>query len=340
MKHIILTCCSILLMLPYCLCAAEDLSHITGAGGTVYFAHDFESQVFTSDSGAASITYSGGNINGSPGTGCSDTATYHNTIIVNDAAAQGAVASSQYALKTPYDGDCTGESTSRDMSTITGASFGPGDDCYVRWYQKFTGDWNSASSDNPPYSAGSQHKFTKFYNGNSTPPVTYGFHFSFSAGGEYGRNYMREFDNQFSSGTDDGTMVWVYADPSHIGGTITGADNYTQPGEDTDFVFSTDTWYCIEAHFRLNSASATADGEVEIWIDGEKIFGCSNIKLWEGSYNNVDTFEFQHIYFNRTATDQPTYMDNIVIADSYIGPMGSGSTPTCSGISINGGSMQ
>lgn len=300
--------------------AAEDLSYITGAGGVVYFADDFESgyqYIYPTRYGdeGGRFSYMGGYIRQSTaadneGMGCSDSNIYHNTIISSDIMARGVVPGSLYALKTPYDGDCTAESSSRDITILSGISFGPGEDCYVRWYQKWSNPWNDSPN---------QHKFTKFYGGYSG--ATKGMHFSFSGNSRYGRNAMVEYDNQFRSGEPDGTTVWVYADPLHLGGTITGQDNYIRPGGDTDFVFETGQWYQIEMHFRLNSTSDSNDGVSEVWVNGEKIFGCDNIKMWDATYDEIDTFEFQHIYPDHSSVDQPTYMDNIVIADKYIGPV-------------------
>lgn len=318
--------------------SAEDLSHITRAGGTVYFADDFESGyqylgAANAHAGGGYWSLLGGSIDGDEGTGCSDTGSYHNTIISNDASAQGAVSGSQYSLKTPYDGECTGESYSRDTSILDLGSGDNGADkteVYVRWYQKFTGAWNSSTV---------QHKFTKFCGNSYNVPSgsnTYmtSAHFSFGPGTEYWRawvnNYNGQFD-KFGGYFDDSDEGWIYQTEAHSGSW--GYDDINNGigdgGADGESIFQVDTWYCIEIHVKMNSSDEAYDGELEAWVDGVKVFELKNFQYYTTGQTpyGIGYIEFQHIYYIRTATDQPTYMDNIVVADTYIGPMGSGSTP-------------
>jgi hypothetical protein len=342
MKHKIVL---LLIVISTSLHASEDLSHITDAGGTVYFDYDAESGyqymgAANAHPGGGYFSHMGGVVTKPDGTGCSDTDSYHNTVRSNETAAQDAVAGSQYALKTPYDGDCTGESSSRDITRIS-----LGDDkteVYVRWYQKFTGEWNSANN---------QHKFMKFcgndYNGTTNGYMT-SAHFSFSGGSKSWRAIaMNNRDGQFSE-YGDYCDDWESGRPEiEVYQTQAGAgthwawddiNNGIDNGNDGETIFTTNRWYCIEIHVKMNTNDQTADGVLEAWVDGTKVFSLSNYKYYvtgQAAFG-VGYLEFQHIYYVRSATDQPTYMDNIVVSNKYIGPLTAPQTGGSSGISCSG----
>jgi hypothetical protein len=88
----------------------------------------------------------------------------------------------------------------------------------------------------------------------------------------------------------------------------------------SEFVFAVNTWYCIEIHVKINTRG-NSDGLMEVWVNGNKVFGVYKFKWYSGTIYGVNSFELQHIYYNRNAIDEPTYMDNIVISDRYIGPV-------------------
>ncbi len=326
--------------------AAEDLSHITNTGGTVYFADDFESgyQYLGSENaypGGGYWAWLGGNYSKPEGTGCSSTTDYHNTVITNEATASNAVSGSNYALKTPYDGDCPNESYSRDTTIL---DLGAGDngvdktEVYVRWYQKWVGEWNSGSV---------QQKFTKFC-GNAYSTIN-GYmtaaHFSFGPYGESWRCAVNNYNGQFDwmgGYCDDNDEIWMYQTEAASGNW--GWDSYNNEiinGSDGEFTFETGRWYCLEIHVKMNSDETASDAVLEAWIDGTKVFGLTDFQYYTGNQTSfgVGYLELQHIYYDRSLSDQPTYMDNIVIADSYIGPVNTVSDVTApsspSGISIS-----
>lgn len=300
------------LICPLTVNAAEDLSAITNAGGTVYFAWDGESGNYNSDAGTGHFSALGGLVTGPAGSGCSDPAIYHNTILSTDAAVSGT-----HSLKTPYSGACTNEGFNRDTTFIeTGTNLYEG---YVRWYQRWTGDWNSASN---------QQKFTKFYDGVGTPLV----HFSFAGGQKIWRNWLPNIDGHFNKGTDTlgWSSVWVFSSQAGMycatGCTYDDFDNGVG-GTDGEITFQNNRWYEIEVHWKANTDANTSDAVMEAWIDGVQTFGAYNFKYFNtGNRPYVSVLELQHIYYNRSANDQPTYMDNIVIASMHIGGI-SGSSP-------------
>jgi len=277
--------------------------------------------------GGGYFLHLGGTVYGDEGTGCSDTNTYHNTILSNENVAQGAVSGSKYSIKTPYSGNCPNESFSRDTTIIQLNE--NKQNVFIRFYQKFTGEWNSSTV---------QHKFTKFHPiGDSSDTVSTGY-FSFRPGSK--NLYQAKVNNvegQFNY------SIYKLSSVCHIFATQEGAgsqyengyrywDNYNNSlnldGIDREFEFETDRWYCIEIHVKINSSEKIADAVSEMWVDGKKVFSLTNFR-WYGpqdeAISGIGTFELQHVYYNRSNTNQPTYMDNIVIADEYIGPIGSSS---------------
>ncbi len=305
------------------------LFNVNHSNATIFFAWDGEAKSYNADTGTGNFSYLGGKASGSEGTGCSSTSTSHNTIISNDAAAQSSIPGSSYSLKTPYDGNCPNESFSRDTTIITLAS--DVKEVYIRLYQKFTGDWNSASV---------QHKFSKFtpkaHAGDDNYATGY-----FKFGGKSKRPFqgrLRNVDGQFDTNIKRHSVCGIYMSEAGAGSQYEGGyrywDNYNNKlgdgDTDAEFYFKTNIWYCIEMHVKVNSNSSTADAVLEMWVDGKKIFSLNNFKFFganDPAILGVGTFELQHIYYNRSGNDQPTYMDNIVIADQYIGPVGSADIP-------------
>jgi hypothetical protein len=254
------------------------------------------------------------------GSGCSDTGAYHNSVLSNDTQAQGASPGSMFALKTPYSGSCPNEGYLRDTTVI---KIPDSTELYVRWYQKWTGDWNSATV---------QQKFTKFYN-PADASGTISMHFSFDSHDRTWRNYMYNVEDRFDmNGVTHDSSVWVYETRAAAGSQYTGVNRAWDDinnglgsgGIDQVTTFQANRWYCIELHFKLNSNSDTADGESDAWVNGQKVFQVRNFKFYPNIYRSVsysvNTLEFQHIYYNRSEINQPTYMDNIVVSDQYIGP--------------------
>lgn len=307
--------------------AAEDLSGYTG---TIYFDCDFESgyqylDAGNAHSGSGYFSSLGGAVTMPEGSGCDNTDSYHNTIISSDSAGQGAVSGSTHSLKTPYDGSCPGGS----MGDTTTVMITPVYEYYIRWYQKFTGDWPSQTTGEQ------QHKFFKVNCSGSWHDQLWPGQWSFPGAIRHAYAYMPNIDGHFNkNGCTFASTVWVaqaYSGSCYNGSAYTNDDINNGVGAgntDANFDFQNDTWYCIEIHVKINSSSSTSDGEMDVWVDGNKIFGASGFKWYNsGTRPQVNQFEMQHIYGTRSSNDQPTYVDNLVIGSSYIGPLGDDDAP-------------
>lgn len=81
-------------------------------------------------------------------------------------------------------------------------------------------------------------------------------------------------------------------------------------------------WYSIEQRLKLNTPGE-ADGILEVWIDGVKILSKANLMFRKTAELKIEKIWF-NFYFG--GVDKPKYafdiyIDNIVIASEYIGPV-------------------
>ncbi len=91
------------------------------------------------------------------------------------------------------------------------------------------------------------------------------------------------------------------------------------------------TWYCVERHMKLNSVDrstgeANADGREELWINGELSIRKEGLRFRRVPHLQIASFSLETYYhglpeeFGRTNPIK-VYVDNVVIARAYIGPM-------------------
>jgi hypothetical protein len=83
-----------------------------------------------------------------------------------------------------------------------------------------------------------------------------------------------------------------------------------------------DRWYCIEQYFRVNRVGAS-DGEIKGWIDGELALHRTGIRVRDIPDIRIEKI-WMNVYHGGTApaaADMHLYIDNVVIARRYIGPL-------------------
>jgi hypothetical protein len=81
-------------------------------------------------------------------------------------------------------------------------------------------------------------------------------------------------------------------------------------------------WYSIEQHLVLNTPGVN-DGTLETWVDGRLAYRETDWRWRDTSDLKIEQI-WMNVYHGGTAVpneDISLYIDNIVIADSYIGPM-------------------
>jgi hypothetical protein len=88
-------------------------------------------------------------------------------------------------------------------------------------------------------------------------------------------------------------------------------------------VLETNRWYCIEHYLKMNTLGQN-DGIIRGWIDGRQ-----SLEKTDFRFRDVDSLKIEKIWMNvyhgGTAVspyDQHVFMDNVVVARSYVGPIG------------------
>lgn len=87
-------------------------------------------------------------------------------------------------------------------------------------------------------------------------------------------------------------------------------------------------WYCVEQYVKMNTLGkeggpGARDGILRVWIDGRPAYEKTDIR-----FRDVDTLKIEQIWMNvyhggttPSPRDQHLYVDNVVVARKYIGPM-------------------
>jgi hypothetical protein len=81
-------------------------------------------------------------------------------------------------------------------------------------------------------------------------------------------------------------------------------------------------WYCVEQHLKLNTPKKK-DGVLRAWIDGRLAFEKTDIRFRDLDRLRIEQV-WMNVYHGGTAPspyDQHLFIDNVVIAQKYIGPM-------------------
>ncbi|REL25223.1 hypothetical protein DXX93_00720 [Thalassotalea euphylliae] len=103
-----------------------------------------------------------------------------------------------------------------------------------------------------------------------------------------------------------------------------GKSNYghTIPYGDELSTIAPGIWYCLEQRLKLNTPGVN-DGIIEAWIDGKKIFSKNDF-----NFRTTPALKIEKIWFNfyfggvdKPKHDFDLFIDNIVIASEYIGPL-------------------
>ena len=81
-------------------------------------------------------------------------------------------------------------------------------------------------------------------------------------------------------------------------------------------------WYCIEQYFKVNQIGHK-DGVMRAWIDGYPVFEKTDIRVRDIPTIKIEQI-WMNVYYGGTApapTDLHLFIDNVVIARKYVGPM-------------------
>jgi hypothetical protein len=81
-----------------------------------------------------------------------------------------------------------------------------------------------------------------------------------------------------------------------------------------------DRWYCIEQYVRLNTPGK-ADGVWQIWLDGQEVLNQRQLQLRRWHSERIGSFQLDLHDIDAPGREQLIYLDNLVLARRYIGPM-------------------
>jgi len=182
-------------------------------------------------------------------------------------------------------------------------SAGEPEEIYFRYYLRFADDWRPIEGGKLPGPAG-----------------TYG------VAGWGGRR---------SDGTNGWSARGSFSIPQNgvtpIGFYAYHADQPTEYGDVWEWerrrlgYLRNNRWYCVEQYVRLNGPSRR-DGILRGWIDGQLAFEKTDVR-----FRTVDALKIETIWMNVyhggsdvAVRDHHLYVDNVIIARRYIGPMNRG----------------
>lgn len=95
------------------------------------------------------------------------------------------------------------------------------------------------------------------------------------------------------------------------------------PGSDLAALVQPRRWYCIEQHMKLNTPGLE-NGVFQVWIDGQSVLARSDLRLRDTPDIHIEEvwMNFFHGGGGSPPVDIHAYIDGVVVAREYIGPMG------------------
>jgi hypothetical protein len=97
------------------------------------------------------------------------------------------------------------------------------------------------------------------------------------------------------------------------------------PGSALAALIEPDRWVCIEQHLRLNTPGTPGkeDGLFQVWVDGRLVMDRENLRLRDAPDIHIQEvwMNFFHGGTAAAPADMHAYIDNVVVARRYIGPL-------------------
>jgi hypothetical protein len=184
------------------------------------------------------------------------------------------------------------------------------EEVFLRYYIRFSDDWNPwLEGGKLPGIAGTYGR------------AGWGMRTTDGRNGWSARTWFapRPRDSQAVSGLNAmGTYAYHAALKGHSGGDHWGWN--LAPSS----LLENNRWYCIEQHLVLNQPGR-ADGLYEVWIDGIPALRKTDVRFRDDAGLKIETiwFNVYHGGLRAAPQDLTLYLDQVVVARSYIGPMAS-----------------
>jgi hypothetical protein len=180
------------------------------------------------------------------------------------------------------------------------------EEIYFRYYLRFGSDWNPS------------------LDGGKMPGIT----------GTYGRGGwgMRKSDGYNGWSVRGGFAARPPSDSSVVGMTAIGSyayhvdidasGDYWGWNEGPTGLLQNNQWYAVEQYVKLNTLGER-DGIFRAWIDGRQVFEKTDVRFRLTSKLKIENI-WMDVYHGGTSVapqDMTLYIDNVVIARKYIGPL-------------------
>jgi len=196
---------------------------------------------------------------------------------------------------------------------------------FLRWYQKFDEDWMVPGGS--VHNGGSISAKYVDEQGRATPGIRADGH----------NKFLVNFESENSTGDSPGLLnAYVYwpeqADrwgdhfyPSGMvvpfsvarSGTRTFGAHFVAR---RDFSPRPGRWYCYEFMVKANTPGRR-DGRIAMWVDGSLIADFPNLRLRDVPELRIDRFGLGLYIASNSKRENRMWLDNVVAATSYIGPV-------------------
>ncbi|MEM9069287.1 MAG: polysaccharide lyase [Myxococcota bacterium] len=189
------------------------------------------------------------------------------------------------------------------------------EEIYFRYYLRLGDDWNqSIQGGKLPGIAGTYN--TAGWGGRRSDGTN-----GWSARGLFIETIPADANNPLAGFTPVGSYVYHADMEGTFGDNYVWTDRWGAGGHGG--VFERDRWYCLEHYVRMNTPGET-DGILRGWVDGRL-----SVERTAMRFRTVDSLRIERIWMNLfhggtpvSPYDQHVFIDNVVIARSYVGPMG------------------
>ncbi|MEM7604636.1 MAG: polysaccharide lyase [Myxococcota bacterium] len=236
-------------------------------------------------------------------------------IEVTDAAGFGFEPLSGRALRARIpEGDYTALNTSYYFMEETGEE---PEAIYFRYYLRLGDDWDqSVQGGKLPGIAGTYN--TAGWGGRQSDGTN-----GWSARGLFERSIPQDANNPLAGYTPIGSYVYHADMEERFGDNYVWNESWGPSGHGG--VLETNRWYCIEHYVRLNDVGES-NGVIRGWVNGRL-----SVERTDMRFRSVDALRIERIWMNIyhggtivSPYDQHAFIDHVVVARSYIGPMGGG----------------
>ncbi len=176
---------------------------------------------------------------------------------------------------------------------------------YFRYYIRFSNNWHPTESGKLPGFSGTYNRAG--WGGRAVDGYN-----GWSARGTY--HLQASPNSKYNGAIPLGNYVYHMDSNSNYGEMVSWNSELN--------LLQKNRWYAIEQYLKLNDPGK-ANGQLTVWIDGKKIFNRDNFRFRETKQLKIESLwlNFYHGGLDKPKSTFYAYIDNLVIASRYIGPI-------------------